>query len=215
MNSRPVKKGPYRSRLRAQQAAATRRLVLDAASRLFVERGYTATSIDAIAEAAGVGRSTVFAASEGKPWLLKTAYDRAIVGDDEPLPLLQRPQARKLFEMTDPTEIVASYARIIATAMQRVSAIYEVVRYAAGCDPEVGQLWQEIGQERLTGAERIAALLHQRDGLRDGLSLDHARDIIWIYNDPALHYALVHARGWNQDQFLDWLTDNLHHHLLG
>jgi AcrR family transcriptional regulator len=215
MNSRPVKKGPYRSQLRAQQAAATRRLVLDAASRLFVERGYTATSIDAIAEAAGVGRSTVFAATKGKPWLLKTAYDRAIVGDDEPLPLLLRPQARKLFEMTDPAETVAGYARIIATAMQRVSAIYEVVRYAAGCDPEVGHLWQQISQERLTGAERIAALLHERDGLRDGLSLDHARDIIWIYNDPALHHALVHARGWNQDQFLDWLTDNLHHHLLG
>jgi len=116
--------------------------------------------------------------------------------------------------MTDPAEIVADYARIIATAMQRVSAIYEVVRYAAGCDPEVGQLWQQISQERLTGAERIAALLDERDGLRDGLSLDHAGDIIWIYNDPALHYALVHARGWNQDQFLDWLTDNLHHHLL-
>ncbi|HTZ15707.1 MAG TPA: TetR family transcriptional regulator, partial [Mycobacterium sp.] len=133
MNSPPAKRGPYRSRLRAEQAAATRRLVLDAASRLFVERGYTATSIDAIAQAAGVGRSTVFAASEGKPWLLKTAYDRAIVGDDEPLPLLQRPQARTLFEMTDPAEIIAGYARIIATAMQRVSAIYEVVRYAAGC----------------------------------------------------------------------------------
>ena len=215
MNSRPAKKSPYRSRLRAEQAAATRRLVLDAASRLFAERGYTATSIDAIAEAAGVGRSTVFAASEGKPWLLKTAYDRAIVGDDEPLPLLQRPQARKLFDMTDPAEIVAGYARIIATAMQRVSAIYEVVRYAAGCDPEVGQLWQEISRERLTGAERIATLLDERDGLRDGLSPDHARDIIWIYNDPALHDALVHARGWGQDHYLDWLTDNLHHHLRG
>ena len=82
MNSRPAKKTPYRSQLRAEQAAATRELVLDAATRLFVERGYAATSIDAIAEAAGVGRSTVFAAAGGKSWLLKTAYDRAIVGDD-------------------------------------------------------------------------------------------------------------------------------------
>src|SRR5271163_4337566 len=93
MNSRPAKKSPYRSLLRTEQAAATRRLVLDAATRLFVERGYAATSIDAIAEAAGVGRSTVFAAAGGKSWLLKTAYDRAIVGDDEPVPLLQRPAA--------------------------------------------------------------------------------------------------------------------------
>ena len=63
--------------------------------------------------------------------------------------------------------------------------------------------------------DAIAALLDERAGLRYGLSLDHARDIIWIYNDPALHYALVHARGWDQDHYLDWLTDNLHHHLLG
>src|SRR5271163_1591362 len=93
MNSRSQKKNPYRSQLRAEQAEGTRQIVLEAATRLFVERGYAATSIDAIAEAAGVGRSTVFSAAGGKSWLLKTAYDRAIVGDDEPVPLLQRPAA--------------------------------------------------------------------------------------------------------------------------
>jgi AcrR family transcriptional regulator len=214
MNSRSGKKNPYSSRLRAEQAATTRQLVLDAATRLFVERGYAATSIDAIAEAAGVGRSTVFAAAGGKPWLLKTAYDRAIVGDDQPVPFLERPAARKLFEMTDPAAIVAGYAGIVADAMQRVSAIYYVVRSAAGCDPEVGQLWHQISQERLTGAKRLVALLNQRDGLREGLSPEHARDTVWIYNDPALHYALVHERGWKQAHYLAWLTDNLHHQLL-
>src|SRR6201993_5421858 len=102
MNSRPAKKNPYRSQLRTEQAAGTRRLVLDAATRLFVERGYARTSIDAIAEAAGVGRSTVFAAAGGKPWLLKTAHDRAVVGDDEQVPFAERPEARKPFAMTAP-----------------------------------------------------------------------------------------------------------------
>jgi AcrR family transcriptional regulator len=190
MNSRPAKKSAYRSQLRAEQAAATRELVLDAATRLFVERGYAATSIDAIAEAAGVGRSTVFAAAGGKSWLLKTAYDRAIVGDDEPVPLLQRPAARKLFDMSDPAEIVA------------------------GCDPEVDDLWREIGQQRLTGAEAFATLISERGGLRDGLAVDRARDIIWIFNDPTLHHALVRLRGWSQDHYRRWLTDNLQHQLL-
>jgi AcrR family transcriptional regulator len=134
MNSRPAKKGGYQSRLRTEQAAATRELVLDAATRLFVERGYAATSIDAIAEAAGVGRSTVFAAAGGKSWLIKTAYDRAIVGDDEPVPLLQRPAARTLFEMNDPVAIVAGYARIIADAAERVSAICEAIQGCRGVD---------------------------------------------------------------------------------
>jgi AcrR family transcriptional regulator len=215
MNSRPAKKTPYRSQLRAEQAAATRELVLDAATGLFVERGYAATSIDAIAEAAGVGRSTVFAAAGGKSWLLKTAYDRAIVGDDEPVPLLQRPAARKLFEMSDAAEIVAGHARIVAEAAERVSAICEAIHAAAGCDPEVGDLWTEIGQQRLRGAEAFATLINEKGGLRAGLAVDEARDIIWIFNDPTLHHALVRLRGWDQDQYRRWLTDNLQRQLLG
>jgi len=215
MNSRSQKKNPYRSQLRAEQAEGTRQIVLEAATRLFVERGYAATSIDAIAEAAGVGRSTVFSAAGGKSWLLKTAYDRAIVGDDEPVPLLERPLARKLFQMSDPVAIVAGHARIVADAAQRVSAICEAIHAAAGCDPEVGDLWTEIGQQRLRGAEAFATLINEKGGLRGGLAVDEARDIIWIFNDPALHHALVRLRGWDQDQYRRWLTENLQRQLLG
>jgi AcrR family transcriptional regulator len=215
MNSRPTKKSPYRSQLRAEQAAATRQLVLDAATRLFVEQGYAATSIDAIAEAAGVGRSTVFAAGGGKSWLLKTAYDRAIVGDDEPVPFLDRPAARALFAMSDPVEIVAGYVRIIADAAERVSAICEAIHRAAGCDPEVTELWTEIGEQRLNGGAAFAKLISQKRGLRKGLTVARARDIISIFNDPTLHHVLVRLRGWSQKQYRDWLTENLHHQLLG
>jgi AcrR family transcriptional regulator len=215
MNSRRAKKSSYRSQLRTEQAAATRALVLDAATRLFVEQGYAATSIDAIAETAGVGRSTVFAAAGGKSWLLKTAYDRAIVGDDEPVSLLKRPAARKLFEMSDPREIVVGYARIIADAAERVSAICEAVHRAAGCDSEVGELWTQIGQERLVGAKAFAALISEKGGLRDGLAVGQARDIIWIFNDPTLHHVLVRQRRWGQDRYRDWLTESLQRQLLG
>ncbi len=215
MNSRPAKKSPYRSQLRNEQAAATRALVLDAATRLFVERGYAATSIDAIAEAAGVGRSTVFAAAGGKSWLIKTAYDRAIVGDDEPVPFLQRPAARLLFEMSDPREIVVGYARIIADAAERVSAICEVIHSAAGCDPEVAELWTEIGEQRLNGAAAFAKLISQKGGLRDGLTRARARDIISIFNDPTLHHVLVSLRGWSQSRYRDWLAESLQRQLLG
>jgi AcrR family transcriptional regulator len=215
MNSRPAKKSPYRSQLRAEQAAATRQLVLDAATRLFVEQGYAATSIDAIAEAAGVGRSTVFAAAGGKSWLLKTAYDRAIVGDDEPVPLLQRPAARKLFEMSDPVEIVAGYAGIIAEGAARVSGICEAIHRAAGCDQEVADLWTAIGEQRLNGGAAFAKLIGQTGGLRDGLTTARARDIISIFNDPTLHHVLVRLRGWSQKQYRDWLTETMQRQLLG
>jgi AcrR family transcriptional regulator len=214
MSPRPAKRSPYQSRLRAEQAATTRRLVLDAATRLFLERGYASTSIDAIAEEAGVGRSTVFAAAGGKAWLLKTAYDRAIVGDDQRVPFAERPDARKLFAMTDPAEIVTAYARTLSDAQRRVSPIYEVVRSAAGVDPEVHELWAEVGQQRLAGAKRMATLLRRKGGLRSGLSVARASDIIWIYNDPALHHALVGVRGWRQATYRDWLAETLKIHLL-
>ena len=86
----PVKRKTYRSPLRDSQAEETRLRVVTAAARLFIERGYGATSIDAIAEAAGVGRATVFTSVGGKAALLRLAYDIAIVGDDEPVPLPQR-----------------------------------------------------------------------------------------------------------------------------
>lgn len=207
-------RSPYQSRLRAEQAAATRRLVLDAATRLFVERGYGGTSIDAIAEEAGVGRSTVFAAAGGKPWLLKTACDRAIVGDDEQVPFDERPEARELFAMADPAEIVTGYAGMLSEAQRRVSAIYEVVRSAAGADPEVGELWTELSQQRLAGAKEMASLLRRKGGLRSGLSVAQARDIIWVYNDPGLHHALVGIRGWSQAKYRDWLADTLKRQLL-
>jgi AcrR family transcriptional regulator len=207
-------RSPYQSRLRAEQAAATRRLVLDAATRLFVERGYGGTSIDAIAEEAGVGRSTVFAAAGGKAWLLKTACDRAIVGDDEQVPFHERPEARKLFAMADPAEIVTGYAGMLSDAHRRVSAIHEVVRSAAGVDPEVGELWTELSEQRLAGAKEMATLLSRKGGLRSGLSVAQARDIIWIYNDPGLHHALVGVRGWRQGKYRDWLADTLKCQLL-
>jgi AcrR family transcriptional regulator len=215
MNSESLKRNPYRSRLRADQAAATCQLVLDAATRLFVERGYAGTSIDAISRTAGVGRSTVFAAAGAKPWLLKTAYDRAVVGDDEQVSLAERPEARQLFGMADPAEIITAYARIVSDAAQRVSPIYEVVRSAAGVDLEVNQLWIDIGRQRFDGAKRIACLCRDKGGLRDGLSVNSARDILWIYNDPGLHYALVETRRWRHNQFRDWLTETLCHQLLG
>src|SRR5437667_10340968 len=91
--SAPVKK-PYNSALRAAQARATRRAIVDAAARLFTERGYGATTIDAIAEAAGVSRKTVFTSVGGKTEALKLAIDWAIAGDDEPVPIPERPHVK-------------------------------------------------------------------------------------------------------------------------
>src|SRR6476620_11263915 len=98
MKEHPAVKRAYRSSARAASAGATRVAIIEAAARLFVERGYGAVSIDDVAADADVARATVFNAVGGKAALLRAAYDVAIVGDDEPVPLPDRPSARPVRE---------------------------------------------------------------------------------------------------------------------
>jgi AcrR family transcriptional regulator len=214
MSARPPVKGTYRLGIRAQQAEATRRAVLTAASDLFTAHGYAGTSIDAIAEAAGVSRSTVFTAAGGKPWLLKTAYDQALIGDDRPVPLADRPESRHMRALDDGAEIIAAYADILARIMTGVSALYEVVRTAADTDADVAALWADIGRQRREGAQRIVALLTAAGALTPRLTPERAADVITVYNDPGLHRHLVGDRDWTYEEFRDWLARALHHELL-
>ncbi|MFC4036305.1 TetR/AcrR family transcriptional regulator [Streptomyces polygonati] len=205
----------YRSAVRARQAEATRRAVVTAAAGLFAARGYAATSIDAIAEAAGVSRSTVFTAAGGKPWLLRTAYDQALIGDDDPAPLADRPESRRMRELGDGPAIIAAYADILARIVAGVSPLYEAVRTAADTDADVAALWADIGRQRREGAQQIVALLAAAGALVPRLAPDRAADVVTVYNDPGLHRHLVGDRDWTHEEFRDWLARALHHELLG
>lgn len=214
MPAKPGSRAPYRLGLRAQQAANTRRAVLEAATELFTARGYAATSVDAIAEAAGVSRSTVFTAAGGKPWLLKTAYDRAIVGHDRPESLAESAESRAMRSLTDGAEILAAYAAILAGAVARVSAVYHVVRMASDADPDVAALWQDIQRQRRAGAEQIVELVRAAGALPDHLDAGRAADVITVYNDPGIYHHLVGARGWTHEAFQHWLARALVRELL-
>ena len=97
---------PYRSTLREEQARATQRAVVGAARDLFVEVGWSRTTIDAVAVRAEVSRRTVFTSVGGKAALLKLALDWALVGDDEPVPLSERPAITEMERLTDPRALV-------------------------------------------------------------------------------------------------------------
>ncbi len=210
-----VKRSPYRSPLRDAQARATRLAIIEAAGRLFVERGYAATSIDAVAEAAGVGRATVFASVGGKAALLKAAYDVAVVGDDEPIPLPERPWAQHVREGETQGERIRRYAEMVTMIDGRYAPIYEAFRGAASADREVRQLWQDIRAERRTGASNFVRLICQLGRLREGLERHTAADIVWILNDPGLYHQLVLEQGWSPTDFSTWLGDTMHSQLLG
>ncbi|HEV7662848.1 MAG TPA: helix-turn-helix domain-containing protein [Chloroflexota bacterium] len=199
----------YRSRLRADQAAATRLAIIRAASDLFAARGYVTTSIDDIAAAARVSRATVFTSVGGKVALLKLAYDVALVGDDEPVPLPARPRSRQIQAEPDARRFLTQYAQLVADIDARVASIYEAVRGAASADLDIAAMWREIQAERRVGAGNVVRMTESKSPLRAGLSAEAAADVVWVLIDPAWYWQLVAERQWSLEQFAAWLGQTL------
>jgi AcrR family transcriptional regulator len=213
MKVRPEVKRPYQSTLRGAQAQSTRGAVIAAAARLFVERGYAATSIEEIAAAAGVSRATVFTSVGGKAKLLKTALDVAIVGDDEPIALPERPRSKAIRAEPDPRKYLALYAELVTEMDGRLAGIHEAVRGAAGVDPDARALWESHLAQHRQGAANVIGDLMRKGGLRPGLDRDSAADIVWLLG-PGTYHMLVHRRGWPPERFQTWLTETFISQLL-
>ena len=203
----PVKK-PYSSALREAQARATRRAIVDAAARLFIQRGYGATTVDAIAEAAGVSRKTVFTSVGGKTEALKLAIDWANVGDDEPVPMLERPHVKAMQNEPDARLFLISQARYVRQAAARAAALHAVVQAAAGLDADIRALAEEVRAQRIRGMRAMARVLADRGALKPGLTPSEAADVLWLLIDPGVYYRLVIEQHWDPDRYQDWLTDS-------
>jgi AcrR family transcriptional regulator len=196
---------PYHSTLRAEQARATRRAVVSAARDLFVELGWSRTTIDAVATRAGVSRKTVFTSVGGKAALLKLAMDWALVGDDEPVPMSERPVIAEMERLTDPRELVARWARFVADLEERAAPLADVLLLAADADEEAAKVHTVSERNRLGGAEFIVARLTSTGGLRQGLATERAVAAALVLMDPAVHRTLVREHGWTGAEYAQWI----------
>jgi AcrR family transcriptional regulator len=204
----------YVSPLRQDGAARTRQAVLDAARELFVAQGYTATTVDEIAADAGVSKPTVFAALGSKQAILKQLRDIALAGDDEPIPVAQRPWYREALAEPDPRRALRLYARN-ATAIHRRSAdIHEVLRSAATSDKELHDLWRASEDERRGGARLVVDALLRKTRLKAGLGRVAAIDIVWVLTSSDIFWRLVRTRRWSGARFESWLGETLGEQLL-
>lgn len=214
MNKGRGVKRSYSSAVRDAHAEETRTSIVAAASTLFAEHGYVATSINEIAARAGVSRATVFNAVGGKPELLIRAYQTAVRGHEADVPLGQQARSRRVLAETDPYRLLAGYASVVSDAGPRIAPLYEAVRAAAHADPEAAELWQRLTGERRSGAGRVVRALAELGPLRNGLDTSTATDLLWLLNDPALYHLLVVERRWPKRRFRLWLTDTMQSQLL-
>lgn len=195
----------YASSLRADQARETRRRIRAAAEQLFLARGWSGTSMDDVAKAAGVSRQTVFSAFGSKAGLLKEVCDVALAGDDAPLSLDERPEQQRVLATTDPAEAIRLHAKAVTDAAMRVGHLWPVLAGGAG-DAEIDKLLEFYAEGRLWGIGRIVDVLVGLGALRKGRSAKKAREAVWAVSDPAAFVALM-SRGWSRAEYERYLIE--------
>jgi AcrR family transcriptional regulator len=199
---------------RAEKARRTRQRMLDAAARLFTERGWTRTTVEDVARAAEVGVQTVYFTFGNKRALLKEVLDVAVAGDTDPVATLDRPWAREVLAEPDPAAQLARQAAGARRVLERAAPVLEVVRTAAAAEPELAGLWRLNREQRHTVQLRFAEALVAKTALRDGHDAASAADIALTILGPETYDLLVTGRGWTADRWERWAADALVRQLL-
>jgi len=202
---------PKRGQARTRLARAA---VVDAAQTLFLERGYGATTIEAISALSDVPPATVYRLFSSKRGILKALLDVSIVGDDEAVPLPDRPHVRSLLANPDAKNQLAGFVGITAQVNSRTAPIYRILVSAAASDPDAAALLDELTQQRHQGQRLVARALARTDALRPELRERDAADIIHALMSPEVYRLLVVDRGWRPERYERWLTEILIDQLL-
>src|SRR6266849_4426487 len=214
---RPVKSHRrYDSSRRRAQAEQTRRDVVTAARGVFEEQGYTRAGIAKIAEPAGVVVETIYRAFGSKAGLFKAVIEAAIAGGAgrAAVPVEERPAVRAIIAQTETRRQFELYAATQPGIHARVGPLLRVLQQAAASDPELADLWRQLEAQRLGGMSNFARRLAERRALRNGLSVDEARDILWTVNSQAVYDLLVEGRQWSAERYRDWIAFTLERLLL-
>ncbi len=193
---------------RAARARETRRRIIDAALRLFVDEGYMATTMSAIAQDAGVAVQTLYLAFGSKASILSAALDVAIVGDDAPVPLIERPWVQELRVEEDGRRAVAILCRENTELFRRVAPLHVAIRAATG-DADVARLLEQDQQSRYITQREFVAILAGKPGFNTELGEERATDIVYGLLSEAVYLLFCGDRGWSVDDWSAWVTATL------
>ena len=211
----PVKpnKRRYRSALRAAQAHDTRNAVLEAARKLFTEKGWE-TPVSAIAREAAVSNETVYAVFGNKQAILEQLIAAVLRGADEKTPLIDQPERQAVLAEADQRRQIRLFATDIAAVLARIAPLVDVVRSAARANPEIAELYARLHRGRRDNLETFIAALDSQGMLREGLDRDNAVATVWRLASPELFLLVTRTEGIAQADYADWLAGMLEASLL-
>lgn len=189
-----------------EERSATRLRVVEAAQRLFLERGYVATTMADIAHEAGVAMQSVYNAGQSKADLLHEVTNLVVGGDDEEVLLIDRPFVAAIAAESDPVRQVRLLAAALAGILERVAPLWEAYREAAAVDIGAAEhLANAHCLRRQTFGDFIALLPEER--LRR--PPDESADALWAIASVDVLLLLRTLPGWDPARYADWLGSTL------
>jgi len=207
--ARPVKTTRrYDSSRRQEQAKQNRGAILDAARALFLERGYAAATIGEIAVQAGVSVETVYKAFGNKAGLAKAVFDVTVAGDDEDIPISERPEIKAVEAEPDARRKIQRFFETYPIRRSRTAGIERMIRDAAATDPAAAEVRDQLIAELHRGMTMFATRLIEGGGVRPELRLRDVADILYAYVSLDF-YELLTTQGWSQKRYGRFVSDAL------
>ncbi|MCA1783786.1 MAG: TetR/AcrR family transcriptional regulator [Dermatophilaceae bacterium] len=211
----PIKGKTEAGRRREQRALQTRARIAEAALRLFGERGYVATTVEAIAADAAVAPATVYQAFGTKQGVLARALDATITGDAQPVALLDREWVAAARRQRDARRRLAAVVRGAAQVAAQTAALKEVMRDAAATDPMVRDLIRDDHERRRETQRALVQIAVGDDALRPGMTCDRAADAFFLLVNSSTYQLTTEVLGWSDHDWQQWLVELLTREFFG
>ena len=199
-------KRSYDASGRGEQARARRLAVVLAARDLFERDGFRPTTIAAIAAHAGVSAESVYKGFGTKAALAKAVFDLVIAGDDEPVPVAERPAMQAVRDEPDLRRKIAMFVAGLAQRQARSAGVQILIRDGRHVDDSLVPVWAKLTDEGLAGMTMLGRNLLETGQLRDGIDLDEVRDVLWNYLSIDHYERLVRTQRWSLERYSRWLA---------
>ncbi len=203
-------KREYDSTRRQAQANETRRQILEAARKLFMERGYAGATVEAIAAEAGVAAQTIYAIFKNKKRILVSLMNVLSangIEDNTPMPERAGPQA--VSQEHDQRRQLQMFAQVVADNLAQVAVVSEIMVDAAKTERDVDRILQRLSNQRLEHMKFAVQQIAPNGPFREKINQAYATDIIWTLTSPEIFLLLTRDRGWSKEKYAQWLADTL------
>src|ERR671925_582845 len=203
-------KRTYDSSRRQAQANETRRHILEAARKLFIERGYAGATAEAIAAEAGVSAQTIYAIFKNKKRMLVSLMNVSpATGVEDHTPMAERASVQAVSQERDRRHQLQMFAQVVANNLNQVAAVFEVMAEAAKIEPDFERIVQKLNKQRLEHMTLAVQQIAANGPSRENMDESHARDIVWTLTSGEVFLLLTRDRGWSKEQYAEWLADML------